>query len=83
MNNSCECIDWCRLNVDVNYLTNHHPNCEHYNDSLIKVWKVEYDGAHYYDINPPDLNELEIGTKITLEELHKECYDQLAEFIGF
>lgn len=50
---------------------------------LIKVWRVEYDGVWYYDINPPDLDELEIGTIITLEELHKESYEQLPEFIGF
>lgn len=83
MNEICECINWCRTDLNLNQITNHHPNCEYFNDSLIKVWKVEYDETYYYDINPPDLNEVEIGTIITLEELHRECYEQLPEFQGF
>ena len=83
MNKYCECIDWCRTEVNIDQITNHHPNCDHYNDSLIKVYKISYDGAYYFDKYLPDLEDLEIGTIISIEEMHKECYEQLPEFQGF
>jgi hypothetical protein len=42
MNDFCECFNWARAHPGP--LTNHHPNCSHYNDSLMDVWKVTVGG---------------------------------------
>lgn len=77
----CKCQLWCR--ADFNQpLTNHHPNCPHVDDSLIDVWKIEYDGACCYtdDIEGMDIQE---GEKVTKEKMHKEVYEHLPDFEGF
>lgn len=88
---NCECISWCRIHNDytgyskdgIMLVTDHHENCKHYNDSLIEVYKVEYDGEYFYDTVCPDENELEEGTTIKKVNIHKEIYEQLPEFSGF
>jgi hypothetical protein len=57
--------------------------CPHYNDSLIDVWKVSYDGQSYYTDREPSTDELEDGETVTKEKMHKEVFDQLPEFEGF
>ena len=64
--------------------TNHHPNCPHYNDSLIDVWKIIEEGAGFYTDNLEDTFEyIEDGATIIKERMHKEIYDNLYEFKGF
>lgn len=63
--------------------TNHHPNCPHYNDSLMDVWKVTVDGVSCYTDNEQDaLDTVGDGT-ITRERMHREVFEQLPEFEGF
>jgi hypothetical protein len=77
----CECATWCRAFIDLNYITNHHPNCEHYNDSLIDVWRVVFEGQTCYSLEKPeDYGEGEVITQI---KMHKEVFDNLPEFDGF
>jgi hypothetical protein len=76
-----------------NYITNHHQNCPHYNDSLIDVWKVSRlnSGFCYFDnehdaIYAVDTEGGEDGDgefTITKEKLHKEIYENIPEFEGF
>lgn len=94
INKQCECINWARLDITGGYpnikgngvpfvATNHHPRCEHYNDSLIDVWKVSYDGQSFYQKTEPQQDELEGSETVTKERMHSEIFDQLAEFNGF
>lgn len=76
----CECLNWCRIR---NHMTNHHGNCEHFNDSLIDVWKIEYDGSWYYEDMEPDMSDFTEGEIVTKEKMHKEIYNNLPEFTGF
>lgn len=86
---SCECANWCRDVCAYNIrddsglpiFTNHHRNCDKYNDSLITVWKVSYDGSSYHTDREPE--GLEDGETVTEEKMHKEVYDRLPEFGGF
>ena len=45
----CECLNWARCtSIDLKSpMPNHHPNCQHYNASLMDVWRVTLDGASY------------------------------------
>jgi hypothetical protein len=90
----CECAFWCRTGVEPRYqhlkgkeipfvVTNHHPHCEHYNDSLIDVWKVQYGTEFYYTEHEPIAEETESGEIVTKEKMHKEVFEQLPEFEGF
>lgn len=83
----CECVNWAR-SVDLKYLTNHHPNCPHYNDSLIDVWKMTVNGVSAYMDNEQDVidccqDEFEDETTITKEKMHREVFEHLPEFEGF
>ena len=79
----CLCRNWCRT-VNLEYLTNHHERCEHYDDSLISVWRVEYDGLSYVTDEEPEWGkDLEGGETVTKDVMHKEVYEQLPEFEGF
>lgn len=90
---ACECVHWCRENVNLKYLTNHHENCPHYNDSLMDVWKVSFGRSHCYVENEQDARETagdegqEIGVdgviEITKEKMHREVFEHLPEFEGF
>ena len=79
----CPCRNWC-WTVNLQYPTNHHHLCEHYDDSLISVWRVEYDGQSYVTDEEPVLGEdLCGGETVTKDVMHKEVYEQLSEFEGF
>jgi hypothetical protein len=90
----CDCMVWARDNIGAPYtnlkgkhvpfvLTNHHPHCEHFNDSLIDVWKVQYGTEFYYTEHEPIAEEMESGEIVTKEKMHKEVFEQLPEFEGF
>ena len=88
----CPCVSWCRSEMSpypgrsrdgIPLVTNHHPRCDLYNDSLIDVWRVSYDGAWYHTDLPPTADELTGEETVTQEKMHRECYDQLPEFEGF
>jgi len=95
MNNQmCECVFWCRANIGGPYthlkgkdlhfvVTNHHEYCPHFNDSLVDVWKISYDGQSYYSLTAPCKEETENGETVTQEKMHKEVFEQLPEFNGF
>jgi hypothetical protein len=75
-------------NKGIPLLPNHHPNCPHYNDSLIDVWKMTVNGISAYTDNENDIedwrqNEFEDETIIIKEKMHKEIFDNLPEFSGF
>ena len=82
---SCACALWARTDGK---LTNHHPNCPHYNDSLIVVWRFRNaDGTSYVTDREPTCAELieasESEITVSREEMHREVYDHLGEFAGF
>jgi len=90
----CEiCQNWARENgnyypgvkgKDIHFvITDHHIGCPHYNDSLIDVWKISFEGQSYYSDKPPISEELENGETVTQEKMHKEVFEQLPEFEGF
>lgn len=88
----CQCSNWCRADLSpykgrskdgLPLITDHHPNCEHYNDSLIDVWKVEWEGDFYVTDKQPDEDDFEDGEIVTKQKMHREVYDQLPEFEGF
>ncbi len=80
------CMNWCRDDIRVkdgaiHPMTNHHPRCEHVNDSLMDVWRVSLDGSSYVTHEEPcDLGD---GLKVTPEKMHREIYEHLPEFDGF
>lgn len=76
----CKCVQWARLGGP---LTDHHPNCEHFNDSLITVWKVSHDRSHCYMDFKPDAEDFKDDEVITEEKMHRELFERLPEFNGF
>lgn len=82
----CEiCQNWARQDGK---LTNHHPNCPRYNDSLIDVWKITIDASICYCLSEQDARETagdgqDIEVKNHMEKMHREIFDALPEFQGF
>ena len=84
----CKCVNWCRVGSEYKghgetglpLYTDHHPNCDHYNDSLMTVFKIEYGGQSYYTTEEPELEE---GETVSETTIHREIYEQLQEFEGF
>lgn len=75
----CECLNWARTD---GWITRHHPNCKHYNDSLIDVWIVDTgDGICCVD-NITELGEFEEIVSIKKSKIHKEVFDYMPEFQG-
>lgn len=80
----CDCRTWARIYDGIHDKgTNHHPRCQRVDDSLIDVWRVEYDGAHYYETSEPDRAEMHPEEVLTKERMHRELFDRLPEFAGF
>lgn len=81
----CECVNWAR-SIDLKYLTNHHPKCSRYNDSLIDVWKVTDGTSTFYTEYEEDAKmecvEME-DVKIEKTKMHREVFENLPEFEGF
>jgi hypothetical protein len=84
LDSPCACQNWARLFDGIHDKeTNHHPNCPRVDDSLIDVWRVEYDGDHYFCDHEPDASEMHPEEVVTKERMHKELFDRLLEFTGF
>lgn len=74
----CECMGWCRTD---GWLTRHHPNCGHYNESLIDVWKVDTgDGVCLVD-KESEIKDLEV-VSVEKIKVHKEIFEALPIFQG-
>jgi hypothetical protein len=95
---NCECQNWARdghdsLKIGGKFLMpNHHPNCPHYNDSLMDVWKVTLNGCSCYVDNEPDADatagmECDAAGGDTVStikmKMHREVFENLPEFCGF
>lgn len=95
---NCEiCQNWARTDdpykirsrgTNLPLLTNHHPNCPHYNDSLMDVWKVTDGSSRCYLDNEEDAKAVageseESPHSITKEKMHREIFENLPEFEGF
>lgn len=96
------CQNWARSDVSpykiksrtgVPLMTNHHPNCPHYNDSLMDVW-VYTDGTTscYFgseseadDAMEREASESETDLVVRSEKrkMHREIFENLPEFDGF
>lgn len=78
-----------RLRGDLPAVANHHPNCPHYNDSLMNVWRVSLGGISCYVDNEQDAKSVAIdeasddALTITPEKMHREIFENLQEFDGF
>ena len=98
--NDCECKNWVRgINEDPLYanlksadgiplLPNHSPNCPHYNDSLMDVYKVTVGGISCFVDNLQDAKDTagedDSGeVELTHEKMHREVFENLREFDGF
>jgi hypothetical protein len=88
----CPCVKWARSELSpypfrgedgLPAITNHHPKCEHYNDSLIDMWGITYMGSTCYTTEEPDPDDFENGEVITKHKIHREIFDQLPEHTGF
>ena len=87
----CEiCKHWARTGHEASFwvrgrllTTNHHSNCEHYNDSLIAVWEQHPEGqtspAAISDSEPPSEPDLVTRKRF----MHREIFENLPEFEGF
>lgn len=86
----CACVNWARA-LDLKYMTNHHPDCPHYNDSLMDVWKVSDGSSDYFHDNEAGaLRDMKAdeecgvtGLTITKTRMHREVFEHLPEFEGF
>lgn len=82
------CQNWARVDGGP---TKHHPNCPHYNDSLIDVWRVSDGSTSFVTDNEHDAiytadEEEACGNErptVTKERMHQELLEQLPEFDGF
>lgn len=50
-------------------------------NELIKVYKISFDNAYYYDVDFPF--EPEVGTIVEVVMIDKDFYENLPEFQGF
>jgi hypothetical protein len=87
MNDLCECVNWPR-EINPNYLTNHHPDCKHYNDSLIDAYKVITNNTFYYTEDENQVidtikDKTDSLIRIVKEKMHREVFENLPEFEGF
>jgi hypothetical protein len=90
---TCECRNWARDGRDAFkcgdrlLVPNHHPNCDHYNDSLMDVYKVTVGGVSAYNEHLQDARDTagddEPEATIERVKMHREVFDNLPEFEGF
>lgn len=71
-------------------IPNHHHRCQHYDASLIDVWRVQTPG----DVGGLIVDVEKIAREVAAEDpaaplevtpmkMHRECFEQLGEFAGF
>ncbi len=86
------CLSWCRCEpIDLQRpAANHHHACEHYNASLIDVWRVQTPGdAGGLIVDDEAIarqvagEDDEAPLEVTKQQMHRECFEQLGEFNGF
>lgn len=84
------CHNWARCEpIDLRKpMPNHHSNCQHYNASLIDVWRVAPRGEKGGCICDTEAEAREMAgddadLEITKQQMHRECFEQLGEFEGF
>jgi hypothetical protein len=99
---NCECIHWAHTGQSPYKITsrdgiplmpNHHPNCSHYNDSLMTVYRHSQEGKNgcYFENLTNALesakSEFEWGDSqkavVTREKMHREVFENLPDFEGF
>jgi hypothetical protein len=87
---NCKCENWAR--ADVQYaglksgngmplITNHHPTCQHYNDSLIPIFLCHGEGGVIcYCASRKEAEEFNKTTEPIKEiKMHREIFEQLKE----
>lgn len=92
----CECINWARVEISpypwrgatgLPLVTNHHPNCKHYEDSLVDVWNVSDGSSTMVLTEEPDIKaeygECAEDLTVSKSKMHLECVEQLGEHDGF
>lgn len=73
-----------RTRKGIPLVTNHHPNCPHYNDSLMDVWKVGDKPCCYFDNENEAMAEpIDSDMTVVKEKMHREVFECLPEFDGF
>lgn len=86
------CENWVRCEaIDLRKpMPNHHSQCEHYNSSLIDVWRVTVPGEKGGCICGSEEEAREMAgddpdapMDITKERMHREVFENLPEFCGF
>ena len=84
----CECSGWCRVDLTPEqFKAKHHPDCEHYNDTL-RVVKITHMGQTLIDSDIAGaLAALADGDDYAYEieicQMLQREYESLAEFDGF
>ncbi len=96
--NICECANWARTDLShalksrdgIPLAPNHHPDCTHYNESLMDVWKVTCCGSRCYvdsEVAAKEMQSLEEAGEdpVTVEKfrMHREIFENLPEFQGY
>lgn len=93
---NCECQNWAQTGFSEPHyaklksitglplIPNHHPNCVRYNDSLIYIYKVTCGGIAAY-VEHLEYAKDTAGDEATIErvKMHREVFENLAEFEGF
>ena len=95
MSTPCDCWNWCRSDIQFKDgkplpFPNHHPRCEHYNDSLMDVWEVVIPGEshgcvfhHEPDAHAMAMEDPRAQLEVRHTKMHREVYENLPEFAGF
>lgn len=95
----CEiCQNWERLGEDTLKISKkllmpeHHPNCPHYNDSLIDVWRITDGSTSCYVGSESEAEDMmqsesseggEVLFRLEKRQMHREIFERLPEFDGF
>lgn len=71
-------------------MTNHHPNCEHVNASLMNVWVVAIPGDEHGCVcdNEEAARKMagedeDAPLDVIPKKMNREIFEQLGEFAGF
>lgn len=90
MNCPNNCLNWARIFNPAEPMTNHHPNCEFVNDSLIDVWTVRIPGEKGGCVTDNESDAKAIAgedphapMEIIKSRMHREVFEALGEFAGF
>lgn len=79
----CECAYWARTD---GFITTHHPNCSHYQDGIIDIWRITANNKSCYTDKEEDIIEIKNNDPTVIiikEKMHREVYEKMPEFDGF